>query len=488
MESLAALFYLSTIYFYLHARTAASNKRRIIFFTLSGILAILGILTKETAVTIPLMILACEFILWPNSVQTLFQSGKNFLRTNSSKLYILILLGTLIFFALFMKIIKVDLGIFFITATSDSHDGDILGPLNYFLTQMRVFLTFIRLLILPIQQNLDYDYPMSIGILQPPLTLAGMLLIGIILISVFQLRKKHPLIALGLAWILITFSINLAPRHNVIFEHKLYLISFGFILAAVLTLSNIIQSRVLLISIFSILIITLSITSFYRNQVWQNSLTLWEDVVEKSPNKARALTNLGRTYCALGKFNKAIPLFNKAIRIKPSDYLLYVSRASAYNGLNLLSQAREDLNKVIQMKPNSCSAHMELSQIYKKEKNYPQALQELDLAIALDPSYPEGYVLRAHLFFEQGQKEKAMENLQQAANIDPYNLEVLGGLAQIHIEQEKYELAIQNLTKTIQINPKNPTSYQLRASCYLKINQPNDAINDFSTALNLSSK
>ena len=92
----------------------------------------------------------------------------------------------------------------------------------------------MRLLVLPVHQNLDYDYPASTGLLHPPLTLVGAgVILCFIIFLIFKLRRNFPLIAFGLAWILITFSINLAPRLNVIFEHKLYLISFGFFLVLV---------------------------------------------------------------------------------------------------------------------------------------------------------------------------------------------------------------------------------------------------------------
>ena len=47
------------------------------------------------------------------------------------------------------------------TTLSDSHQGDIITSGNYFLTQFRVVLTYLRLLVIPIGQNLDYDFSVS---------------------------------------------------------------------------------------------------------------------------------------------------------------------------------------------------------------------------------------------------------------------------------------------------------------------------------------
>ena len=207
-----------------------------------------------------------------------------------------------------MKMVRTDfINIYFhFSAPSESHDGDMITGGKYVLTQMRVFLTFLRLLILPVNQNVDYDYPLSTGLLNPPLTLVGLCLIGFIVFLIFRLRKQWPLIAFGLAWILITFSINTAPRVNVIFEHKLYLISFGFFLATVCALSTIIKDRKILFGLLITLIAVLSLVSYKRNQVWKNELTLWNDVVGKSPHKARAYLSRGFAYFNQGKFVRGL--------------------------------------------------------------------------------------------------------------------------------------------------------------------------------------
>ncbi len=155
-------------------------------------------------------------------------------------------------------------------------------------------MTFLRLLVLPIHQNLDYDYPASTGFFHPPLTLVGLCVIGCIVWLTIKLRRSFPLVSFGLAWMLITFSINLAPRSNVIFEHKLYLISFGFFLAGVVALSVLVRNRWTLAKILWCLIAVLAIVSFQRNKVWANELTLWEDSIKKSPGQGPGECEFGK--------------------------------------------------------------------------------------------------------------------------------------------------------------------------------------------------
>ena len=183
-ESMATVFYLGSIYFYLRARTSILRADKALLFLSSIGFAVLGILTKEVAVTIPLMILASEFI---------FFEGKH------RKGLIVLITAGLLFFLLFTNLARTNLNIFFhfYPIASQSHDGDIITVQNYILTQMRVILTFMRLLVFPFHQNIDYDYPVSKGLFDPPLTLIGVCLIGSMIFSIFKLRQKQPITALA---------------------------------------------------------------------------------------------------------------------------------------------------------------------------------------------------------------------------------------------------------------------------------------------------
>lgn len=413
-ESLATVFYLSSIYFYLRGRMTLITKNKKFLFAASLISAILGILTKETAITIPVMILAIEFIFFKKPP---LKSKK----PQASQPYLLITILGIIFALLFIKLVRTNFisTYFHFYAPSDSHDGDIITGSKYVLTQARVFLTFLRLLILPINQNLDYDYPLSTGLLSPPLTLVGFGLIGFIISMIIKLRKQWPLIAFGLAWIVITFSINTAPRINVIFEHKLYLISFGFFLALVCALSTMIKDRKTLYGSLIILIAVLSLVTYKRNQVWKNELTLWEDVIIKSPHKARPHYNRGSIYFQQGNFTKAIPDFNEAIQLNPNYIAAYVNLGIIYDTDGNFPQAMSNYNKVIEIDPYLQEAYYNRGVCYSHQGNLTKALLDYSQTIAIDPHSTKAYYNRAVTYFQLKEYAKALE--------DAYKVKSLGG-------------------------------------------------------------
>ncbi len=479
-ESMATLFYLSSIYCYLHARISLSTLQKTFLLISSGVFALLGILTKETAITIPLTILAIEYIFW----------NKDFLKNFLSKKIswsIFLCLG-IIFFLLFMKLVRVDLNIFFHfpPTLSESHDGDTITAGKYLLTQLRVFLTFLRLLICPIHQNIDYDYPLSTGLFSPPLTFIGLLLIGFISFLIIKLRKNFPLIAFGLAWILITFSINLAPRKNIIFEHKLYLISFGFFLFLVTSLFILIRHRISFIILFACLIGLLSFTSFKRNDVWRNPLTLWEDTAQKSPHKERVLSNLGNAYNIFHRYQQAIITLNKAIALNPLDYKNYLCRAESYDGLENEKQALEDLNKAIELSPKYYAPYVIRSQFYTKHRNYEAALSDLNQTIIYQPDFEDAYIERSILLMEKGEIKEALTDLNKALRIAPYNFRALVNRSGIYYSIEQYELALKDLDLARKINPPDIRIYKNKIFCFIKLKETKKAMSEIQNILKIS--
>ncbi len=107
---------------------------------------------------------------------------------------------------------------------------------TFWLTSLNVIWTYIRLLFLPIHQNLDYDYPIAKTLFEFPTILSFMGHIAVVSAAFWLYKKKGwLLIPFGVAWFYIGLSPvqSFVPIIDVIFEHRLYMPSIGFFLAFV---------------------------------------------------------------------------------------------------------------------------------------------------------------------------------------------------------------------------------------------------------------
>jgi hypothetical protein len=221
-ELLATFFYLGTILLFISG--AQTGKRR--YYAAAFFSAVLAMGSKEWAVTLPAVIFLYDYLL--------LSEGN--IRTALYRWWVYILLMVPWVIILRTLNLSAESSSAGFNISTPSSSGAALTAWTYLLTSLNVIWTYIRLLFLPINQNIDYDYPIATTLLAFPtlLSLAGHLAVagG----AYWLYRKKQWLLApFGVAWFYITLSPvqSFVPLTDVIFEHRLYLPSIGFFLVFV---------------------------------------------------------------------------------------------------------------------------------------------------------------------------------------------------------------------------------------------------------------
>ena len=203
MSSMSAFFYLFAIIFYLHARIKNKN----LFFLPSVLMVVGAMFCKETAITLPIAILLIEGLFFSP-----FEEKKKFI-------FRCLLFGSTFFIIPYLISLRM--------SRSESVP-DVLTVKDYFLTQLNVICTYLRLFVLPINQNLDYDYPTAHSLLEVRVAFSALILFSLILLGWF-LRKRNPLIAFSLFWFFLTLApeSSFVPISDVINEHRMYVPLLG---------------------------------------------------------------------------------------------------------------------------------------------------------------------------------------------------------------------------------------------------------------------
>lgn len=248
----------------------------------------------------------------------------------------------------------------------------------YLLTQFRVIATYLRLLVLPVNQNLDYDYPGFSSFFSPQVFLSFLLLAGIAMLGLYLLFSRcglcggRRLQGFGILWFFLTISVqsSVIPTGDVIFEHRLYLPFVGACVAAsggfFLLIERYRSAFAFRLSVVVAVLIgfTLSAATYRRNQVWSSSVTLWQDAVRKSPGKVRPYNNLGASLNDAGRVAEAIPVLSAAIKVKPDHSEAYynLGRSFLLTGRNI--EAAEMMLVATRLKPDYYDAYVNLTAAY----------------------------------------------------------------------------------------------------------------------------
>lgn len=140
--------------------------------------------------------------------------------------------------------------------------------------------------------------------------------------------------------------------------------------------------------IFIVVVPFLIYLTYERNKVWKDDVALWEDVVAKAPDNARAHNNLGRAYGANGRDLEAILEFKKATSILPNYALAYMNMAVSYGRLDMNPEAEFYYKKAISFYPGLADSYYNYGFLLYSKQRYEEAYPILSKYIELDPTGP----------------------------------------------------------------------------------------------------
>ena len=414
LTSMVAMFYLLSIALYVKARVSdKGNKSKAILIIGSMVSAVLAMLTKENAFTLPFAILLTEIFF----LRTMKQFSINF------RDYRVILITATLLGMIMIIPLKFSFSIFNPLPPMLGHAYTITS-FNYFLTQFSVIVKYIQLLFLPVNQVLDYDFPISTSFFEIRTLLSFLVLLSLIVLAIFSF-KRYRIISFGIFWFFLTLSIesSFIPISDLIFEHRTYLPSFGFflILSSGIYLLFWNRYKYIAIAIFIIIIGSNSYLAYERNKVWKDDLTLWSDNVEKTPNLPRPLLTRGFVYGNLGQYDKAIADFSRVIEIEPKSKEAYYDRGIAYATIGQVNKSIADYSRLIEIDPSYAKAYSNRGADYFNLGQLDKAIADYTVAIAIDPNYPDAYYNRGLAYGKLGKWENAIADYTRLLEIDPNN-------------------------------------------------------------------
>jgi hypothetical protein len=325
-SGLMAFFYLVSLFLYIkaseHQQTVSIRR---LYLSGAVLFFLLAIGSKETAVTLPIILL-----LWDVFIR----------RLRGSQLSTAVVSRHSPFWAILLLAVVWAWSHPRYTALAEFSLN--IRPLwDNLLSELHAWAYALALIFTPWNQNFDHDLPVFHSLTQWPLPLDLFLLSAAVAAALLSWRRS-PLVAFGLGWVFIQLMpTSLIPRNDLLSERNLYLPSIGLLLVIVALGSSLIRYLVTILprprlvqfgsmSVATALVILLCLFTFQRNQLYQNRVSLWSDTVRKSPNKARPHNNLGYAYALHDDWDRAIDEFRTAARLDPDFIIAQQNLRDAY--------------------------------------------------------------------------------------------------------------------------------------------------------------
>ena len=303
-------------------------------FALAALCGALAAASKEVAVAIPLLVLGWQRAFWAPSL------GAALARHGAA----LAALAAATWLPLALLVASSDRG------ESVGFELEGVTPLDYLRTQAGVVLGYLRLAVWPAGLSADHgDWPIARD--AAAWIAPAALLLGLMMASAIALFRGRSAATRAAGWLGVAAFAWLAPSSSVVplagdvfAEHRMYLPSAAVVALAVLGLRRIAargrSARRAAVGATALLLLAACVATRARNEVWQDAISLWSDVVSERPANARAWNSLGVALAAAGRDHEAEDAYRRCLAVR-ADHA-----KACYNLANLLHRSGREAEAV----------------------------------------------------------------------------------------------------------------------------------------------
>ena len=314
-------------------------------------------------------------------------------------------------------------------------------PWTYLLSQSRVIVTYLRLLLWPSAQNVDWDFPAARSLAQPTVLLSSLLLLlllgGAAWLGVRSRGREGPDAAAarvgahGVLWffLLLSPTSSVVPLADLVMEHRVYLASLGLFAAAAAGVERLLArasggwARRAAPALAGAAWVALAAATWHRNAVWETRLALWGDAAAKSPRKARVHLGLGYALRERGRYGEAIAEYHRGLAEVGDNADLEVQLLRNLGSALIYSQRLDEADAVLRraaaIDPRSVDVLVNLGVVAQRRGDMAGAEAWARQVIALQPDQGDALQLLGIAAMQRRDFAAGAALLERAVRADP---------------------------------------------------------------------
>jgi len=383
------------------------KQKKIIYYSLSLLFFILSCLSKGMAVVFPLILVIIDFI----------NDRKINIKSQLNKIPFFII--ALIFGIIAIKAQATDKGIFDTSAFS-LFDKIVLPAYG--------MLFYLYKMVYPLNLSIIYPYPiktssvLSFEYLISPLIL--ILLVGLVLYSL-KYNKKIAFGSLFFFFCILPVLQIIPVGISIASDRYFYLSSIGLFYLIGIGFNYLIEnnSKIKHYSKFVAFVLLIIITSILinltrkRTMVWNNTITLWQEVIRYDPNIDKPYFNIGLQLDRNGNTDSAIVLYKKAIYYNPKNVKALNNLGNRMYDKRLYDSAFFYYTKLLAADSLYYPVYHNLGNIYDLRGNLDKAIECYNKTIALKNDFPLSYFMLGVCWNQKGDSIKSNNNYIRAAQL-----------------------------------------------------------------------
>lgn len=325
------------------------------------------------------------------------------------------------------------------------------------------YVQYILQLLVPAKLSVLYPYP-TLSALQWVYTLIAA---GIMALAVVAYRKQWFVLCGGIVF----YTVNIALVLQFVqfgevlrADRYLYIACIGVWVPLVqyafdwigLKLKEI--TPIIVLTIVSLVFIVLT---YQRNDIWQSEKQFWQAITVTFPNSAIAQSSLGGVYMKEGDYATAQPYINEAVRLDANNYKAWYNKGVLHLRKGELEEAATALDKSIAIYeyPKALFSRALLHQ----QAGHPlQALEDVEKVLATEPNNARAHFIKGNCLVQNGNYETAIASYNKAITYGDGDPLFYLKRGEAHVQTRAYEAAIHDFSLVIEKKADNGEAWYWR--------------------------
>lgn len=439
-EPLLAVFFIAAFLFYLKGREG--RGRHLGWLALSLGSYSLALLTKETAIVLPALIAAFEWIFAEDRSRSRDQNKL----ASSLKFYWLTGRAALVCVLPFLALTVGYLIARTIILKGLSHAARTVSVSTAFFTWPSMLWFYIKHLVWPVGLSGFYDAafvksPDVVGFMLPAAAVA-IVGAGVWLTARRSIKSTRLAIGFAVALMLLpiipALNLSIFREGELVHDRYLYLPSIGFSMLVAMGIARLRSGELKLfgrpaLQVVAAIALTaaLGLATALQQVNWASDLLLYRHSLSVSPNNNVAANNLANELSRRGLYDEAISIYQQVAKRSPNEWAVAYNLGCNYYLLGKYEEARSNLVRAIEMRPAEPNQYLTLAVTLDQLNNLADAELIIRKGLEIQPDGSGFHLELGDILTAQGRLREALDEFKTEVGYNPDSVKARERLAEI---------------------------------------------------------
>jgi protein O-GlcNAc transferase len=212
---------------------------------------------------------------------------------------------------------------------------------------------------------------------------------------------------------------------------------------------------------------------------------LYQQVVHRAPQNAKALHSWGVLHAQAGRFDKAGELIRQAVKIDPRKAEYYCDLGNVLAASGERDKATEMYRHAVRLKPDFAQAHYNFAINLQSQKKLDEAAAEYRQAIRYQPDYIDAYINLGANLLASGKLIEAEAINRELIRRQPKIPQAHFNLANVLKELGNFQEAVAEYQLALSLRPGHAQTHLNLGNVLKDLGKLNEAVAQFHQALHL---